>query len=758
MTRADGGTASDLSDDTFTVSTLERNAGQQVTDGQRMAVTKGAAEKFTVAKRDVNEAPEQTVDNGVKASQPVVGEGAGAPTDAKRTVNTEARNVDGNGVSTEPGTVILTSAHFNADDRDGDQNDAADIVYIITGYLDSRYHRTGGDTTENEKQGWLEKWNQAANDGAGAWVRINPVAAPTIATLPTTGRGAGETYNGFTQADVNAGLIRYVHGGDDTDRDASADYSNDGLANGFDGIGRFTYRLRDNTANEPGTPINEAETREIGPEQTATVTVTNVNDAPFVDNAHNTDGNPTVKKGAGQPNGVAADAYTFTEATPQTPANISTSSKTGGIILTNDMFGIVDVDNAPADVHVTLWSTPAGNTDTATAFVESNGQVRIDGVVAGVIQLQKTGDDPSTTATEPGSHTYWVGTNSFTLADLLANKVRFLHDVKHEGGQIDLRIKALSNAAAAADRDQRNADTKLYSLSDADALVRLIVTNNVDDHPVPLSRASNDAQQGSPAADQSGVPQGEVRPVKTNTDEVTIVEKATAVRTQPLAPSMLGYEDYDSSDANADILYTITDIANLSVSGVEHVRIQKNVDGAWATLRGGNWQVFNESSNRWENAGAGGNTFTLADLDAGRVRIEHMGPEPTGDRGEPYTVTSGAHTTPARTFTVKITPINDTPTATAQSTTRVGTDAVAGNAVVRITTTDEESKNPVLQDGNNAFSSVTTAGQFTYEFVDASNTGGQAGADYSDNAYFTIDDNGLVSFKDAKHFVRRANS
>ena len=96
----------------------------------------------------------------------------------------------------------------------------------------------------------------------------------------------------------------------------------------------------------------------------------------------------------------------------------------GGITLTNDMFGIVDVDTPDAEVRITLLARPALGADDSFAYVAANGEVTIgdtDGVlseslVAGTIEVHRNGA--------------WIGSNSFTLDDLNNGRVRFVQDVR----------------------------------------------------------------------------------------------------------------------------------------------------------------------------------------------------------------------------------------------------------------------------------------------------------------------------------------
>lgn len=145
-------------------------------------------------------------------------------------------------------SVVLTAAHLRAVDEDTGDG-AANIVYIITGYQDANYHQDNSRTADddrNVKMGWVERF-----DGTN-WVKLD------------VGDGASETARSFTQADVNAGLVRFTSSGADATKMEKPNTAT------------FKYVVRDNRDTE-------AE-RKISPEQTATVNITPVNDAPMVDN------------------------------------------------------------------------------------------------------------------------------------------------------------------------------------------------------------------------------------------------------------------------------------------------------------------------------------------------------------------------------------------------------------------------------------------------------------------------------------------
>ena len=98
----------------------------------------------------------------------------------------------------------------------------------------------------------------------------------------------------------------------------------------------FRYVVRDNN--------DVVGLRKQQAEEQGEVTIDAENDTPFFDTAAD-DGNPAVKVAAGE-------ALRFNEAVPQTMVN--KGAKQGAIILTNAMFGIVDVDTPAAEVRIFL--------------------------------------------------------------------------------------------------------------------------------------------------------------------------------------------------------------------------------------------------------------------------------------------------------------------------------------------------------------------------------------------------------------------
>ncbi|MDB2391152.1 VCBS domain-containing protein [Alphaproteobacteria bacterium] len=259
----------------------------------------------------------------------------------------------------------------------------------------------------------------------------------------------------------------------------------------------------------------------------------------------------------------------------------------------------------------------------------------------------------------------------------------------------------------------------------AQALVELIV-DSANDAPVPRSADSNVAQFSTPAPTT----------IAANIDEgqnpITLNE------------NHLGFEDYDAPEDDTVIFQNINVIGlngealAQGASGVRdvnagkfEVRLQKNV-----AKQGENadWRDYN---NEWT-------TFTLADLKANLIRIVHGGRNPDGDTSAltfTFDVTDGTTITTGQSVTVNVVAINDQPTKMEASTTRISTDKDLGDAVARFTTTDEESLNagPLSTDPTVSISNPATVSQFTYELV--------AGDGDSDNHYFTINNNGLLSFK-----------
>ena len=100
-----------------------------------------------------------------------------------------------------------------------------------------------------------------------------------------------------------------------------------------------------------------------------------------------------------------------------------------------------------------------------------------------------------------------------------------------------------------------------------------------------------------------------------------------------ITTALLQFNDVDN-DAE-DLIYTITDAP-------DYGKLQKLVEGTWGDL--------------------GANTFTQADIDAGRVRYQHGGSENLADSFE-YSVSDGANTVTGS-FDVTISQGNDAPTAT----------------------------------------------------------------------------------------------
>ena len=100
-----------------------------------------------------------------------------------------------------------------------------------------------------------------------------------------------------------------------------------------------------------------------------------------------------------------------------------------------------------------------------------------------------------------------------------------------------------------------------------------------------------------------------------------------------ITTALLQFNDVDN-DAE-DLIYTITDAP-------DYGKLQKLVEGTWGDL--------------------GANTFTQADIDAGRVRYQHGGSENLADSFE-YSVRDGANTVTGS-FDVTISQGNDAPTAT----------------------------------------------------------------------------------------------
>ena len=337
------------------------------------------------------------------------------------------------------------------------------------------------------------------------------------------------------------------------------------------------------------------------------------------------------------------------------------------ITLTNAMFGVVDTDSADSDVTITLMGRDgidATDIQSTAAYVSADGQVSIAGRAAGVIQRQiVNGDNPATTDVTETDFTGWVNSGSFTLAELKAGHVRFVQDVRFEFGDgvdphINLFIARLASTSGTKTVARVYDHLAAASTGDEINLVRLFVTP-ADDAPIERSVDEPTAVTGAP--------------VPTADEEAPITEDGEAYI---LRTSDLAFEDYDLP-RDGVLTYQNIDVANLSVGGTAHARLQKNIA---AQGQNADWQDHN----------SGWTTFTLAELEAGLIRLVQTGVNPEGTNSQQVvTFTYDVHSSQnglqnsGNVFTLTIDGVNDVPSDMQANTTRIASTSSWGDAVAQ---------------------------------------------------------------------------
>ena len=395
-----------------------------------------------------------------------------------------------------------------------------------------------------------------------------------------------------------------------------------------------------------------------------------------MDNVEGDDGNGSRKT-------ARDDARSFTETVPQ--AAVDFVSRNGGITLTNEMFGIVDLDTPADQVRISLVMDLAGNlldtrpvgSDDGVPTGDDGLPLRdvgrtVDAAIVGRV-IVDTGAAGTPAWKVLGAADGDSTVSAFTLAQLTAGKVRFLHNAAHEGSSVTLRLHSVTDGQAAAvfQVRQRGGEVQQSDV-DADAAAADVVLRVTPRNDQPVQTASAH----------------------------TVAEGAITT----LSKAMLAFEDYDVSDGPAQLTLRVGDLSGLAGQALlqRQGRDQQGTpDGSWDTL-------------------ADGDSFTMEEIETSAIRIVHLGQHPASDaaRSIGFTVTadddeSGAGDAPATAgvFTLTVTPRNDRPTdirfydrdSLGQQISRINTAKDVGDSLFVLSVTDEERDLPGIGEAHYSY-------------------------------------------------------
>ncbi|MEZ0262669.1 MAG: cadherin-like domain-containing protein, partial [Alphaproteobacteria bacterium] len=482
------------------------------------------------------------------------------------------------------------------------------------------------------------------------------LSAVTISTLATNGtillNGVAVTAGqSVTIADINSGLLTFAPAAN---------------ANGA-AYAQFTFAVQDSG----GTANGGVDTDQTP--NTMTISVTAVNDAPA-----GTDTTVTVNED---------NTFTFTTAnfgftdTSDSPANtlssvVITTLPVNGALTLNGV--AVTAGQSITAANITsgqLRFAPAANANGA-AYANFTFQVRDGGGTANggvdldaspntmTIDVTSVNDAPAgtnntVTTLEDTAHVFTAAQFGFSdVNDTPANTL------------IAVRISALP--AAGSLRLNGIAVTAGQFVTLADINAGLLTFS-----PALNANGASYASFTFQVQDSGGTSSGGVD-LDQSANTMTI--NVTAVDDAPVAGANTGLTVGEGATATiTTTMLTTTDVDTAAASVIYTVT---------STVTNGRLELSTA-------AGVAITTFTQADLAANRVRYVHNGTETTTDSFT-FTVTDGTATLAAATFNVTITPVNDPPVISANSTLTVLEGGTTAITTAQLSATDPDTLNTAL--------------------------------------------------------------
>ena len=612
----------------FTQSDLESGAVRYVHDGSETSgdkfnftVSDGTSEtsgSFAIAVSSVNDAPEVSVNAGITVDE---GDAATISTAALSAFDpdTLAANTvfevvtgpqSGRLESTDdPGTEItsFTQADLQAGRvryvNDGSESTSDSFTFAVSDGAASTSVQTfniGINAVDDAPKADANTGGAVSEGGTSTITaaQLNTVdvdTAPedityTVTSGPTNGRlekadNAGTAITSFTQADINAGLVRFVHDGSETTDDS------------------FSFAVSDGTTTLAGDTFN--------------FSVTAVDDPPVI--AANT--GLTVSEGG---TGAITSAKLNTTDADTAPEDITytvTSAPANGRLERTDNPGTAITSFTQADINaglVRFVHDGSETTDDSFSFAVSDGTTTLAG---DTFNFSVTAvDDPPVIAANTGLTVSEGGTGAITSAKLNTTDA----DTAPE----DITYTVTSAPANGRLERTDNPGTEITSFTQADINAGLVQfvhdvseTTN-DSFTFAVSDGTTTLSSVSFGITITPVNDAPVAGANTGT---TVNEGGTGT----ITAAQLNTTDADTDAAN--ITYTVT-------SAPTHGRLEKA-----------------------DNAGVAVTSFTQADIDAGNLRYVHDGSETTSDSFT-FGVTDGATALAPATFNIGVTPVDDAPT------------------------------------------------------------------------------------------------
>jgi CshA-type fibril repeat protein/VCBS repeat-containing protein len=498
----------------------------------------------------------------------------------------------------------------------------------------------------------------------------------TVTTLPANGElqvsGAALTLNGtFTQAQLNADAVTYIHDGSETTADS------------------FVFTVSDNVEATAPATFN--------------ITVTPVNDAPqLIANAPLTvteGGNGTITTLLLQHTDSDSAPLTYTV----TALPINGELRVNGTALAqNETFTQAQIDaNAVTYAH-------NGSETTADSFDFSLS----DGTAPAltdtfIINITSDNDLPTLTSNNPltvaEGDAGTINTVLLQYDDIDGDNDALIYTVTALPTNGELQVSGATVALNGTfTQAQINADAVTYTHDGTETTADSFIFNVTDDGGLTTTPATFNIII---------TPENDAPRIVTN-NALTVAEGDTAT----IGTALLQSSDDDNSAG--ELTYTVT---ALPANGT------LQVGGATVALNG---------------------TFTQAQIDADTVAYVHNGSETATDAFT-FTVNDGTATTDPATFVINVTPVSDAPTVTTNNTLelQVGDTATITNALLAAEDIDDD--NTGLQYNISivpTVGNILVNGAASNTFTQAQIDGGQVAYQHTgmtigtDNFVFTVTD------------------
>jgi CSLREA domain-containing protein len=533
----------------------------------------------------------------------------------------------------------------------------------------------------------------------------------------------------FTQADINADQITYVHDGSETTSDSfSFDVSDGALS-----VTGTQFTITVNPVNGAPVAVNDAYSTDEDTPLTVDAAhgvLANDTDSDSPHNvltatiaagpAHgsltlNSDGSFTYTSTADY-NG--SDSFTYKANDGALDSNVATVTLTvnpvndapgigtnAGLTMAEGTSGTIgqaqlqttDVDNVPADLIYTLKIAPAHGT------LKNNGAaIAVDG--------------------------------TFTQADINADQITYVHDgseTTSDGFTFDVTDGALSvtgtHFAVTVTRvnDAPVAVNNAYSTNEDTALIvnvaQGVLANDTDGDSISNTISAiklTDPTNGSLTFNNNGTftytPNAEYSGIDSFTYKAndTALDSTTATVTLTVNP----VDDEPVISANAGLTLAEGDTATIGQMRLETTDIDSPAANLTYTLK---TAPANGVLKKNDVSLAVNGTFTQADINADKITYVHNGSETVSDSFT-FDVSDGQSSITATAFAVTVSPVNDAPVAVHDSYSTDRNTRLTVNAATGLLSNDSDSENDafiavkVTDPAHGTLSSFADDGSFTY--------------------------------------------